>query len=80
MRVAVMKTVAERNHHPRIVPRDHNPKTAERVHGIVGRQQHAARSKTRAFFKMQVGDHKQALVFPEQRAEQVGDEAHARNI
>ena len=80
MGVAVMKTVAERDHHARIVPRDHGAETPERRHRIVGRQQHAARGKTRAFFQMQVGDDEQALFFPEQRAGEIGDQRDARDI
>ena len=80
MGVAVVKTVAERNHHARIVPRDHRRKPAERRHRIVGRQQHAARRKARALFQMQVGDHQQALLFPEQRAGEIGDQGDAGDI
>ena len=57
---AVMKAVAERDHHARIVPRDHRREPAQRRHRIVGRQQHAAGRKTGAFFQMQIGDHEQA--------------------
>ena len=80
MRVAVMKTVAERDHHARIVARDHGGKPAQRRHGIIGRQQHAARGEAGAFFQMQVGDDEQALLFPEQRAGEIGDERHAGDI
>ncbi len=38
MGVAVMKAVAERNHHARIVPRDHCSEPAKCRHRIVGRQ------------------------------------------
>ena len=78
MGVAVMKTVAERDHHARVVPRDHGGEPAERRRRIVGRQQHAARGKAGAFFQMQVGDDEQALLFPEQRAGEIGDEASHR--
>ena len=74
VRVAVVKTVAERDHHARIVPRDHRGEAAERRRGVVGRQQHAARGEARAFFQMQVGDDEQALLFPEQRAGEIGEQ------
>ena len=73
MRIAVMKTVAERDHHARIVPRDHGRQPAQRRHGVVGRQQHAARGKARALLQMQVGDDEQALLLPEQRAGEIGE-------
>ena len=76
MRVAIVKTVAERNHHARIVPRDHGGETAQRRDGVVRRQQHAARGEAGAFFQMQIGDDEQALLLPEQRAGEVGDERH----
>ena len=76
MRVAIVETVAERDHHARVVPRDHGGKPAERRHGIVGRQQHAARGKAGTLFQMQVGDNEQALLFPEQRAGEIGEQRH----
>ncbi len=79
-RVAVMKAVAERNHHARIMPRDHGGEAAECRHRIVGRQQHAAGGKTGALFQMQIGDDEQALFFPEQCAGEIGDHGHARDI
>ena len=78
MRVAVVKAVAERDHHARIVPRDDGGKPAQRRHGIVGRQQHAARGKAGAFFQMQVGDDEQALLLPEQRAGEIGERRSRR--
>ena len=80
MGVAVVKTVAERDHHARIMPRDHGGEAAERRHRVIGRQQHAARGKARAFFQMQVGDDQQALLFPEQRAGEIGDQSDAGDI
>ena len=74
MRVAIVKTVAERDHHARIVPRDDGRKPAQRRHGIVRRQQHAARGEARTLFQMQVGDDEQALLFPEQRAGEIGEQ------
>ena len=79
MGVAVMKAVAERNHHPRVVPRDDSAEAAERRHRIVGRQQHPAGGETGALFQMQVGDDEQALLFPEQCAGEIGDQGHARD-
>ena len=73
MGVAIVKTVAERDHHARIVPRDHGGEPAERRHGVVGRQQHAARGEAGALFQMQVGDDEQALLLPEQRAGEIGE-------
>ena len=80
MGVAVMKTVAERDHHARVMPRDHGRETAERRHRIVGRQQHAARGEAGALFQMQVGDDEQALFLPEQRAGEIGDEIDASDV
>ena len=74
---AVVKAVAERDHHARVVPRDDGSEAAERRHGIVRRQQHAAACEAGTFFQMQVGDHQQALLFPEQRAGEIGDEFDA---
>ena len=51
----------------------------QRRHRVIGRQQHAARGKAGAFFQMQVGDDEQALLFPEQRAGEIGDERHVRD-
>jgi hypothetical protein len=79
MRVAVVKTVAERNHHARVVPRDHGGETAERRHRVIGWQQHAARGEAGTLFQMQVGDDEQALLLPEQRAGEVGDERDVSN-
>ena len=80
MGVAVVKAVAERYHHARIMPRDHRGKAAERRHRIIGRQQHAARGEAGALFQMQVGDHHQALLFPEQRAGEIGDESDPGDV
>ena len=77
---AVMKTVAERDHHARVVPRDDSREATECRHRIVRRQQHAARRETGAFFQMQIRDHEQALLFPEQGAGEIGDQGHARDI
>jgi hypothetical protein len=41
------------------------------------RQQRAAHGEAGAFFEMQVGDHQQALLFPVQRAGQVGMQGDA---
>ena len=79
MRVAVVKAVAERNHHARVVPRDHGGQPAQRRNRVVGRQQHAARGEAGAFFQMQVGDDQQALLLPEQRAGEIGEEDHICN-
>ena len=75
-----MKTVAERDHRAGIVPRNHGREAAERSHGVVGRQQHAAGRKAGTFFQMQVRDHQQALFFPEQRAGEIGDEGYAGDV
>ena len=80
MRVAVMKTVAERDHHARVVPCDHGGEAAKRRHRIIGRQQHAARGKTGALFQMQVGDDEQALLFPEQRAGEIGEKSRRATL
>ena len=72
MGAAVVKTVTERNHHARIVPRDHGGQAAERRRRIVRRQQHAALGETGTLLQMQVGDDEQALRFPEQRAGEIG--------
>ena len=80
MGVAVMKTVAERDHHARVVPRDHRSEAPERRYRIVGRKQHAADRETGAFFQMQIRDDEQAFVFPEQRAGEIGDQGDARDI
>ena len=80
MGVAIVKTVAERDHHARIVPGDHGGEAAQCRHGIVRRQQHAARGEAGTFFQMQVGDHEQALLFPEQRAGEIGDQRHTCNV
>ena len=79
MRVAVMKTVAERDHHARVVPRDHGGQPAQRRYGVIGRQQHAARGKAGTLFQMQVGDDQQALLLPEQRAGEIGEKRHVGN-
>ena len=76
MRVAIVKTVAERNHHARVVPRDDGGETAQRRHRIIGWQQHAALGEAGALFQVQVGDDEQALLLPEQRAGKIGEERH----
>ena len=80
MRVTVMKTVAERDHHARVVARDHGGEAAQRRHGIVRRQQHAARGKAGTFFQMQVGDDQQALLLPEQRSGEIGEQSNPGNF
>ena len=82
MRIAVVKAVAERDHHARVVPRDDGGEPAQRRDGVVGRQQHAARGEAGAFFQMQVGDDEQALLLPEQRAGEIGEEHYVcdRNL
>ncbi len=77
---AVMKTVAECNHHARVVPRDDSGKATECRHRIVRRQQHAARREAGAFFQVQIRDHEQALLFPEQGAREIGNQAHVRDV
>ena len=77
MRVAIVKTVAERDHHARIMMRDHGGEPAKRRDGVVGRQQHAARGEARALFQMQIGDDEQPLLFPEQRAGEIGEQRDA---
>ena len=79
MGVAVMKTVAERDHHARVVAGNDGGKPAQRRHRIVWRQQHAARGKAGTLFQMQVGDDEQALLFPEQRAGEIGEQRHIGN-
>jgi len=76
MRVAVVKAVAERDHHTRIVSRDDRGKPAQRRYRVIRRQQHAARGKAGALFQMQVGHDQQALLAPEQRAGEIGEERH----
>ncbi len=71
-----METVAERNHHARVMPRDDGGETAERRHRVVGWQQHTARGEAGALFQMQIGDDEQALLRPEQRAGEIGNECH----
>ena len=56
MGVTVVKTVAERDHHARIVTRDHSREPAERSYRVIGRQQDAAGGEARAFFQVQIGD------------------------
>ena len=73
MRAAVVKTVAERDHAARVVPRDHG-REAARLPGYRTAEQHTTRRIAGAFFQMQVGDHQQALLFPEQRAGEIGDQ------
>ena len=80
MRLTIVKAVAERDHHARIMPRDHGGEPAQRRHGVIGRQQHAARGKARTFFQMQIGDDEQALLVPEQRAGDVGDKGDACDL
>ena len=75
-----MKAVAERDHHGRVVPRDDGREAAKRRHGIVRRQQHAAGGEAGALFQMQVGDDEQALLFPEQRAGEIGDKRYAGDL
>ena len=77
---AIVKTVAERDHHAGIVARDHGRKTAQRRRGVVRRQQHAARGKARAFFQMQIGNDEQVLLFPEQGAGGIGKQRDAGDI
>ena len=80
MRVAIVKTVAERDHGFRIEARDHRAEPAQRSDGVVRRQQHAAHREARAFFQMQIGDDEQPLVFPVQRAGEIGDERDAVEV
>ena len=75
-----MKAVAQRDHRLWRVASNDDSKPRQRRRGVVGGQQHAARRKAGAFFQMQVGDHQQALRFPEQRAGQVGDEGHTGDV
>jgi hypothetical protein len=75
---AVVKTVAECDHHARIVPRNDGGEAAERRHRVIGWQQHAARGEAGTFFQMQVGNDEQALLLPEQCAGKIGDERHVR--
>jgi hypothetical protein len=79
MGVRIVKTVAERDHRARIVIQDDGCEAAECRHRIVGRQQHAAHGKTRALFEMQVGDDEQPLLFPEQRAGEIGEKFDRAN-
>ena len=76
MGIAVVKTVAECNHHARVMPCDDGSEPAQRRHRVVGRQQHAAGGETGAFFQMQIRDDQQAFFFPEQRAGEIGDQGH----
>ena len=77
MSLAVMKAVAQRNHHFRIMAGDGSSEAAQRGDRVIGWQQHAARGKTRSLLQMQVGDDEQALLFPEQRAGEVGHHGDA---
>ena len=71
---AVMEAVAQRDDAARRIMRDKTRKPRQRRGGVIGRQQHAARGKARAFFQMQVGDDEQALLRPVQRACRIGEE------
>jgi hypothetical protein len=77
MCIAVVKAVAERDHGARIVSRDHRAQLRKRRGGIERRQQHAALREAGTFFQMQVRDNEKALVFPEQRAGQIGNKDNA---
>ena len=46
--------IPERDHHARVVARNHGGEAAQRRRGVVRRQQNAARGKARAFFQMQI--------------------------
>ena len=54
--------------------RDKTRKPRQRRGGVIGRQQHAARGKARAFLQMQVGDDEHTLLRPVQRAFRIGEE------
>ncbi len=78
MRGAVVKAVAERDDRTRIMAGDDSSETARASPAYRRRQQHAAGGEAGAFFQMQVGDDEQALLFPEQRAGEIGGEASRR--
>ncbi|MGY4301164.1 hypothetical protein ACVWXN_009259 [Bradyrhizobium sp. i1.4.4] len=80
MRGSVVKTVAERDDRSGIMAGDDGSETAQRCQRIVRRQQHTARGEARPFFQMQIGDDEQALLFPEQRAGEIGVERDASHI
>ena len=75
---AVVEIVAERDHDAGGIARDDRAESFQRRRGIIGRHQHAAHGKGRAFFEMQVGDDERAFVGPVERAGEVGDEGYAR--
>jgi len=79
MRVAIMEAVAERDHGARVVMGDNGGQYRKRCRGIERRQQDAAHREARAFFQVQIGDDKQALIVPVQRAGQIGGERDVRD-
>jgi hypothetical protein len=80
MRAAIMKTVAERDHDPRIMPHDHGRQTSQRGGGIVGRQQDATGGEAGTLLQMQIRNHEQPLLFPEQRAGKIGGKRNSGDI
>ena len=77
---AVMKAVAERDHHARVVARNHAGEAPQGRRGVIGWQQHTAGGKARTFFQMQVGDDEQPLRFPKQRAGKIGHQRDAGDV
>ena len=77
--LAVMEAVAEGDDRARRVAGDDSLHPRERRGGIIGRQQHAACGKARAFLQMQIGEDKHALLGPIERALAIGHEPGARN-
>ena len=74
---AVMETVAERDHRARRVMRDQTRQPRQRGGRVIRRQELAARGVARAFFQMQVGDNKHAVLGPIQRASGICDQRNA---
>ncbi len=72
---AVVETVAQGDDATRRIMRNQTREPRECRGGVIGRQQHAARGKARAFFEMQVGDRQQPLLRPVQRAVGIGEES-----
>jgi hypothetical protein len=79
VRFAIMETVTERDHHARIVTRDHCAELRQRRRRIERRQQYTTPGEAGSLFQMQIGNDQQLLLFPEQRAGDVGGEGHSGN-
>ena len=80
MRITVVETIPECDDRAGLVVSDHGGEPTQGRYRIERRQQGAARRVARAFFEMQIGDDKQALLIPHQRTGEIDAQREAGDL